>query len=219
MNKLNGKITKSATLRGALTRGAGGGTYVEANPEGEATDILEKLMIEDTIYNVRNVPDASSAHKGDVLTKIASGVAWLPQTKELPTYTSGDNGKVLKIINGSPAWAYPIEYSINEHIVGTWIDGKPVYEKVINLDHMPSRGSVVNYPLNITNLNQIIKCEVFCNDGTTTFFIPNVSRGNIAAQTSMYATSTHLTILSGSSSDVGSNSTGYAIIQYTKVGE
>lgn len=139
MNKLNGKITANATLRGAMTRGAGGGTYVEANPEGEATDTLEKLMVEDTIYNVRNVPDASSAHNGDVLTKIASGVAWLPPTKELPTYTSGDNGKVLKIVNGSPTWDYLVKYSTNEHVVGVWVDGvTPVYEKTIFNNNLQS---------------------------------------------------------------------------------
>lgn len=131
MNKLNGKITASATLRGAMTRGAGGGTYVEANPEGEATDTLKKLMVEDKIFKIRNVPDASSSQNGDVLTKIASGVAWLPPIEELPTYTSGDNGKVLKIVNGSPTWDYPVVYSTEEHIVGKWIDDRPLYEKTL----------------------------------------------------------------------------------------
>lgn len=112
MNKLNGKITASATMRGALTRGAGGGTYVEANPEGEATDTLEKLTVEDTIYNVRNVPDASSAHNGDVLTKTSNGAQWEP----LP-----ETGVI---------------YSTVEQEIGTWIDGRILYQKTIikNID-------------------------------------------------------------------------------------
>lgn len=152
MNKLNGKITKSATLRGAMTRGAGGGTYVEANPEGEATDTLEKLMVEDTIYSIRNVPDASSAHNGDVLTKIASGIAWLPPTKELPTYTSGDNGKVLKIVNGSPTWDYLDKYSTEEHVVGTWIDGRPLYEKTLYAATILNEGTtILDASINLNN--------------------------------------------------------------------
>lgn len=155
MNKLNGKITKSATLRGAMTRGVGGGTYVEANPEGEATNTLEKLMVEDTIYNIRNVPDASSAHNGDVLTKIASGVAWLPPTKELPTYTSGDNGKVLKIVNGSPTWDYLVKYSTDEHVVGVWVDGSPIYKKTVVLTNLSLQEGSNNFALSRFNISDV----------------------------------------------------------------
>lgn len=130
MNKLNGKIRANATMRGAMTRGAGGGTYVEANPEGEATDTLEKLMVESDIFEIRNVPETTGAELGSVLTRTASGAGWFPVPKELPPVASGDNGDVLKLVNGVPVWSRVVNYSTNEHIIGTWIDGvTPVYEK------------------------------------------------------------------------------------------
>lgn len=163
MNKLNGRITANATLRGTMTRGAGGGTYVEANPEGEATDTLEKLMVEDTVYNIRNVPDSTSAHNGDVLTKIASGVAWLPQDKELPTYTSGDNGKVLKIVNGSPTWIENTEYSISEKVVGVWLDGSKVCQRVFTGLNVQTNGTNwVHVPsIDTSTWGEVINCSIY----------------------------------------------------------
>lgn len=139
MNKLNGKITKSATLRGVMTRGAGGGTYVEANPEGEATGTLEKLMVEDTIYSIRNVPDATSAHNGNVLTKTTNGVMWVP----LP-----ETG---------------IKYSTNEQEIGTWLDGSKVYQRVFTGLNIQTNGTNwVHVPsIDTSTWGEIISCNVY----------------------------------------------------------
>lgn len=135
MNKLNGKITTSATMRGALTRSAGGGTYVEANPEGEPTDILEKLMVESDIFEIRNVPDTASAHNGDVLTKTANGVEW-----SAPPETD-------------------VIYSTEEQEIGAWIDGSPIYQKTVVLNNLSLRQGSNNFALssfNIFNVKYVI---------------------------------------------------------------
>lgn len=54
----------------------GGGSSVVPNPEGEATETLNKLGIDDTVYGI---------------------------PKELPAVTSADNGNVLSVVDG--AWA------------------------------------------------------------------------------------------------------------------
>lgn len=53
---------------------------------------------------VREVPNTEGASAGTVLTHTISGESWLPPAKELPTYTEGDNGKVLGVSSGALAW-------------------------------------------------------------------------------------------------------------------
>lgn len=53
---------------------------------------------------VREVPSGEGANAGDVLTHTISGESWLPPAKELPTYTSADNDKVLGVSDGALAW-------------------------------------------------------------------------------------------------------------------
>lgn len=198
MNKLNGKITKSATMRGALTGGAGGGTYVEANPEGEAIDTLEKLMVESDIFKIRNVPDASSAQNGDVLTKTANGAAWAP----LP-----ESG---------------ITYSTDEQEIGTWIDGKKLYQKTFNLsERIVSDNNWTNNLLGTYNTNISIKYyEGYFGLDTTNSLLPY----SYFRSTSEYFTS----VINSTGDDLNirpnmnagvSVKAGIVTIKYTKVGE
>lgn len=58
-------------------------------------------------------------------------------SSSLPEVTAEDNGDVLTVINGEwdkaelPSSEHI--YSTTEQVVGTWTDGKPLYEKVIDL--------------------------------------------------------------------------------------
>ena len=48
-------------------------------------------------------------------------------------------------------------YSTTEHIIGTWIDGKPIYEKVITKTLTQNTGaSIKAYPHNIPNVSEIV---------------------------------------------------------------
>lgn len=177
MSNLSGRGQLTGFMR---TGGGGGGSEVVINPSGAAIGTMEKISVDGDIYEVRNVPDATSASNGDVLTRSASGVGWYPPTKELPVYTSSDNnkvlainndtltwetipkelpnilssdeGKVLTVSNGVPSWqeggSGSANYSTTEHVVGTWIDGRDVYEKTIYYASKQGRGSVFidNYP-------------------------------------------------------------------------
>ena len=46
-------------------------------------------------------------------------------------------------------------YSTNEKVVGTWIDGKTLYEKTVVIQSLPSSASLVDYPHNISNIDTI----------------------------------------------------------------
>jgi len=47
------------------------------------------------------------------------------------------------------------DYSTTEKIVGTWIDGKPIYQKTVDCGALPNNASKA-IPINITNLDIIV---------------------------------------------------------------
>lgn len=70
------------------------------------------------------------------------------------TLTDLQSNDILKY-NGS-VWVndkYLHEYSTEEKIIGKWIDGKPIYEKVISFSL--SGNGALSYPHNIENLKNI----------------------------------------------------------------
>ena len=102
MSNLSGHGQLTGVMRSG--GGGGGGSEVIINPSGAAIGTMEKISVDGDIYEVRNVPDATSASNGDVLTRTASGFGWYPPTEELPTYTSSDNNKVLTVDDETLTW-------------------------------------------------------------------------------------------------------------------
>ena len=127
--------------------GGGGGSEVIINPSGVAIGTMEKISVDGDIYEVRNVPDATSASNGNVLTKSASGVGWYPPTKEIPVFTSSDNDKVLTINNNTLSWeTIPKELpAITASDEGKFLgvsNGAPVWSS------SPGGGGSLNYSTN-----------------------------------------------------------------------
>jgi hypothetical protein len=89
----------------------GGGTDVEANPTGTPTDTLNTIRIDENIYNM-----------GGSISNLSDVNITTPQQGQAIIY---DNNKW---VNGS---IIRDRFSLNEHVVGTWVDGKNVYEKTI----------------------------------------------------------------------------------------
>lgn len=72
----------------------------------DMSNYYNKTEVDDIIDDIRQVPDATGANIGDVLTHTASGEGWYPPAKELPVYSSGDASKVLTVdSNGTLIWA------------------------------------------------------------------------------------------------------------------
>lgn len=106
-------------------------------------------------------------------------------------------------------------YSTEEARIGTWIDGKSIYRKVVDLGNLPNNTSK-DITLNIQNVNEIVSIKALCSNENEVWVIPNaystqyviglVARfsNNIIKNLSIYA-----------SSDT-SAFTGRAILEYTK---
>ena len=97
-------------------------------------------------------------------------------------------------------------YSTDERIVGTWIDGKELYEKTINFGALPN-SDTKEVSHGIANIDQIIGIDAIAISNTnTTITIPYVSPGG---EVSIYATRAIISITTASSR---SNFNGYIII-------
>lgn len=63
-----------------------------------------------------------------------------------------------------------IKYSTEEQVVGTWIDGRPVYRKVVNFGALPN-GAEKEVKHGINNLDFVIKTDAFAYSYSSGFFI------------------------------------------------
>ena len=60
-------------------------------------------------------------------------------------------------------------YSTEEKEVGLWVDNKPLYQKVVIINSLPSSvATVVSYPHGISNVEQICDYEGIINYGNGT---------------------------------------------------
>ena len=72
-------------------------------------------------------------------------------TKTTDTAGSGTWGT-----DGTPM----VHYSSSEHIIGTWVDGKTLYEKTVHINNLPSTAqTATSYPHNIANIDTICGYE------------------------------------------------------------
>lgn len=106
-------------------------------------------------------------------------------------------------------------YSTTEKIVGTWIDGKPIYECVLNVGSI-SAGSVGHVPFSRTNIDEILDCEGFGRDSSNNWFL--LSRAHpdyFKYQISIYYNypDNEFSIEMGTEISI---TTGYIIVRYTK---
>lgn len=139
--------------------GGGGGTTVIANPEGEATDELDKLQVGNDIFSI---PQGGSGADTEIIaddfdaTKsyavddyvVYEGTLYKCTTdhtgewnasdfdatqvmEEMPTPMPAED--MSDIVTPLPSvMSRRFKYSTEEQVIGEWIDGKPVYEKTFS---------------------------------------------------------------------------------------
>lgn len=111
-------------------------------------------------------------------------------------------------------------YSTNEQKIGTWINGKPLYRKVVTYFHnaeIGAEGEVTNIsiPHNISNLEQCFKVNCTVSGG---FIVPLISSNNGTAITAGAGITKidNININLRIVNDRWSNRTWYIILEYTK---
>lgn len=146
--------------------------------------------------------------EGETLTDIADAIR--EQTGEAGQIQLNEFANKVASISGGKH-----TYSTTEQEVGEWIDGSPVYEKVIDLGALPNN-TTKNVAHNIQNLGLIISADFLANDTSGQYIqMPfTVARSNyVNYQVSIYLTDTNIVIETGSDRSTYS---GFAILRYTK---
>ena len=145
----------------------------------------------------------------------------------LATYGGNTISNLVAVVNytkvadqpGSGTWttqgAIAHHYSTDEHIIGTWIDGKPIYEKCIPLSNLIGGDNTIQH--NISNLEKVVSVGgyIISNDTQTCNPIPCPSQASGWNARIRDITST-IFIFELGSGIAAYYSSGVAIFQYTK---
>lgn len=102
-------------------------------------------------------------------------------------------------------------YSTTEKVVGKWIDGSDVYEKVIDVGALPSATSK-SVPHNIADLDNMISLVGAAKNSSGDIITLPYASPSIPVYIAL--TSTNIIILTTSATSA--NYSGYVIIRYTK---
>lgn len=114
------------------------------------------------------------------------------------------NGKMRTSEGGGGGSGH--DYSTTEQVVGTWIDGKPIYEKVIDLDN------TITFSTNWINLGTgIVPVNGVAIDGRILDSSNQCHPCGVSVSANLY-----VYIPSSSISNFSSRTIKYLIIQYTK---
>jgi len=104
------------------------------------------------------------------------------------------------------------KYNLEETIIGYWINGKPIYRKVIDCGNLPNNSSK-NVAHGITNYDDVIKLEGVIRYSTYRFPIPSVPGTTSQGTLGLMMGGTNITLRT--TTDMTSW-TAYVIIEYTK---
>lgn len=105
-----------------------------------------------------------------------------------------------------------MNYSTEEQVVGTWIDGKPLYQRTVDCGSLPSvANATVEIPHNIENIQQIVEYKIYGISENTTIPLPYLGTGSDSIN--CYVNLTYIII---STKIDRSMYNAYATVQYTK---
>ena len=135
------------------------------------------------------------------------------QFKKPTNFYSGvyKNGVEVATLNDIPN---PLDiYSTEESIIGTWIDGRPIYQKTIDIGSASGNSSISH---GISNLDMIINAYGgFLQSGTYREMLPKIVNGNNAWSADFGDfTNTSFSLSIGSA--IGTATKVFVILEYTK---
>lgn len=121
---------------------------------------------------------------------------------------------------GSGYWATngdrAIHYSTTEQIIGTWIDGKPLYEKVVEFGAFPNRTTKsVAHGISNVNGSSFVKIDMIASVGTSYSVSMRVHDNYANYQAFWEVDSTYITVYSRNNDNSGFTRS-YFVLQYTK---
>lgn len=126
-----------------------------------------------------------------------------------------------KVINGQKVLVpltgdteHDTSYSTTEIDIGkTWIDGKPIYRKVINFGALPNN-TTKQVAHGISNLGWIVNISGVSYDTNSYILLPYIGISSVSKSVNLYANATNVIVITGE--DKTNYTTTYVIVEYTK---
>lgn len=128
-------------------------------------------------------------------------------------------GKILNSKSNSTENTYSCDYinklhnySLEEQAIGTWIDGKPLYRKVVGIESLPNNEALIQNH-NISGIDNIININGFATNGTE--FRPIPFNSATANRIDIQITADRTSIYFRTNIDVSAFH-AYIILEYTR---
>ena len=181
MDYIKGTTKEVIRSSGGIAPSGGGGNVddVKVNDVSVVQNKIAKITSykEVTQQEYDNLPASKTSDGVAYFIKDASGGGGASALADLDdvSISSQTNGQVLKYNSTSQKWENANEssgsghnYSTTEQVVGTWIDGKTIYEKIIDngIDMEISNSSWQTTGITINNGKMIISCFGISNDNS-----------------------------------------------------
>ena len=148
--------------------------------------------------NIRFINNWQTANTGRLYVTIR-----YTKTTDIP-----GSGKYTAL--GTPA----VHYSTNEQVIGTWIDGKTLYQKTFDVSPLPN-STDKRVPHGITNIGVIVNAFGYATaPGVNSTPIPFTNTTNVSAQVGLITDGTDLIIRTGDNRSA--YTIAYVTLQYTK---
>ena len=127
------------------------------------------------------------------------------QTVTAGSYGTNGSYTVYRLMQGSNVSGSSVNYSTTEQVIGTWIDGKTVYQRVFDFgsDLVISNTAFTNTTVDASNMQTLIYALGIYSTGATIYnLMPNINNNLIRLQ---------------SDRNNGSANVRYLILRYTKI--
>ena len=175
------------------------------------------LACDGTVYNISDYPALAAEFESEYGTKNHFGGDGVT-TFAVPTLTGAPTGSIFVIKSQNSPSSGLIDYSTSERVVGTWIDGKTIYRKVIDCGNMPN-ATTKNVPHGVSNLDVVVDVKAMMkrtSGGSDQSPIPKTSISSTDSykyQCELYVDDTNIILKAGNDR---SNYSAFTIMLYTK---
>lgn len=140
-----------------------------------------------------------------------------PSVPEVNKITDSNMNEIKSVVNNNANFlSNNSTYSTTEQVVGAWIDGKPIYRKVVSSTSV-STGGESTIATGLSNVNEYIKAEGFLyRTNNTCFPLSRINPNNLAYATGLYITQSDNTVRIETGSNVTNISKVIVVLEYTK---
>ena len=163
---LRGEFLRGTGSNGHTGQGGGSSVGTHQNSTQIPVYALDSSILgifDNGTYNYPKNPDAVIDRTNSRKNFSSSGTTSVSSIESTVTVRP-TNTSVLYCIATKNIYMNPeLDYSTEEKVIGSWIDGKPLYQKTIYIETLPTPSSSDNYmngytiPHNINNLDKIVR--------------------------------------------------------------